>query len=67
MASHHASSVSQAHPRECGDDAWLLRRAREFAGSPPRMRGRRGHLADHVMGSGLTPANAGTTMGDQSF
>ena len=54
--------LSEAHPRECGDDIerYFVRRRRP--GSPPRMRGRRDALFENAADSGLTPANAGTTV-----
>ena len=53
--------ISQAHPRECGDDAvkWMLDHLGQ--GSPPRMRGRLHNMLGGITDAGLTPANAGTT------
>ena len=53
-----------AHPRECGEDCVAWRRVSPFAGSPPRMRGRRGWRLGGSRRRGLTPANAGKTSSD---
>ena len=61
---YHAAPLTrgEAHPRECGDDRHIRGQWYTSQGSPPRMRGRRPGAGGEGLGSGLTPANAGTTV-----
>ena len=52
-------SVSQDHPRACGEECWSLSCSNGIRGSPPHVRGRGHgvHPAEHQVG--ITPACAG--------
>lgn len=52
---------SWAHPRVCGEDGEVHAAALAALGSPPRMRGGLGDLADRRRSERLTPAHAGRT------
>ena len=49
------------HPRACGENSSSRASGRPEAGSPPRMRGKRGNLVVRVTHQGITPAHAGKT------
>ena len=56
----------QDHPRGCGENCLAKRTTRLFAGSPPRMRGKRRSVGDCTVRAGITPADAGKTIGVHS-
>ena len=49
------------HPRGCGEHTSQSKEAKFGQGSSPRMRGAQGGGMDHVVGSGIIPADAGST------
>ena len=51
----------RAHPRVCGENLVCRRTIHTFAGSPPRVRGKRAEPPGSPCGAGLTPACAGKT------
>ena len=53
-----------AHPRERGENALFFCHLILILGSPPRTRGKRLYPCYCTHGHGLTPANAGKTVGD---
>ena len=55
------------HPRACGENAKSNRSLASVMGSPPRVRGKRLHLAVVVVLLGITPARAGKTFSRSFF
>ena len=51
------------HPRGCGENGYLTTLAAWMMGSPPRMRGKLGGGGCAVVCIGITPADAGKTVG----
>ena len=49
------------HPRVCGENNRSRNQLGTIKGSPPRVRGKRRHLASHGGGDRITPACAGKT------
>ena len=49
------------HPRGCGENMALMDENGSNGGSPPRMRGKRGHGVLNLKRLGITPADAGKT------
>ena len=56
------SSVSQAHPRACGENLLSQSNGAQQVGSSPRMRGKPPHRQCTRIHSGLIPAHAGKTV-----
>ena len=54
--------VLWAHPRVCGENSWAARTSVTFAGSSPRVRGKRPGPIQRPHPSGLIPACAGKTL-----
>ena len=54
-------SVSQDHPRACGENKYVGRAWSAFSGSPPRMRGKLQSISSARRGRRITPAHAGKT------
>ena len=52
------------HPRACGDNYCLISQLETPAGSPPRLRGQLLIPNNRFFEFGITPALAGTTLGD---
>ena len=55
------SSVSEDHPRGCGENRARELYQEQYAGSPPRMRGKLSRHYDFGLGARITPADAGKT------
>ena len=51
----------RAHPRVCGENGVFVRIFSSARGSPPRVRGKREHAHQGMLGARLTPACAGKT------
>ena len=49
------------HPRVCGENLWIPRKAAGQAGSPPRMRGKPAMAGKNPQALRITPAYAGKT------
>ena len=49
------------HPRGCGENNATFATVLGGSGSPPRMRGKRAIIAQRILYSGITPADAGKT------
>ena len=54
------------HPRGCGENFSAFARKNRSGGSPPRMRGKRQTRRRIFRHSGITPADAGKTLGSRS-
>ena len=57
----HVSPSFSDHPRVCGENHSPLPCEPELLGSPPRVRGKLGHIARDSVCDGITPACAGKT------
>ena len=55
-------SLSQDHPRGCGEHKEITCELVGLAGSSPRMRGARLRVVTSLVGSGIIPADAGSTL-----
>ena len=56
-----AVHLETAHPRACGENSEDSKKATNFEGSSPRMRGKRAWRYPVVVVTGLIPAHAGKT------
>ena len=54
------------HPRACGENQTTDRGKGQFAGSPPRMRGKHDNGDKRITQPRITPAHAGKTGGNGS-
>ncbi len=61
-SSRSSLSQSQDHPRGCGDKKSSCQLEHPTYGSPPRMRGKVAPVEKLVTASGITPADAGTSL-----
>ena len=56
--------TTRDHPRVCGENSNALVTCSRCAGSPPRVRGKRNSLRHQRNNTGITPACAGKTRGN---
>ena len=61
-----ASVSVKDHPRGCGENSPHASGSSLPLGSPPRMRGKRGHASGRNIVNGITPADAGKTKREMS-
>ena len=55
-------TLSGDHPRRCGENDMAMLDEAVGAGSPPQVRGKRGHSDCTAQSRGITPAGAGKTL-----
>lgn len=55
----NVTSMSQNHPRTCGENVNFVKLTKEQQGSPPHMRGKFSHLHFPKVIRRVTPAHAG--------
>ena len=63
----HPVQVAQDHPRGCGEHDSLICSTAVPKGSSPRMRGALGDVAQQLPGTGIIPADAGSTAIDRIY
>ena len=61
------STIRPDHPRACGENHSPLPCEPELLGSPPRVRGKLGHIARDSVCDGITPACAGKTQSPRPY